>query len=450
MAATDEATRTSRRTAPPEALYDKLRPGPGMTASAVASNQSARLYAAMIEIVGTRGYQAVTVREVASRAGVSTRAFYAHFQDKDDCVLRTYELVVQRATAGIVAAQSGERDWWKRMRRAFEAFAREVEQRPLAARVALVEPYAMGSMALDRVRRTENLFEAMLANSLARTPEPVELPPLVVKGMVAGISRVATTRLLSGREGELLGLSSDLQQWVLSLHDVAAGEVRDLATHVLEARPALAPRHEPAASAANGSVREDDRALILTAVAKLAASKGYVALTAPRIRSAAGVSRRNFDNHFEGVQDCFLAALEQRTIGAVGLASAHAREGGNWADNVHLTIARLCAHIASDPLLSRLAFVDLVAAGSAGLRCRERIITQIAESFASGPAGEAPGALAAEASVGAVWAVLHGYVTAGRTHELARIAPTLSYLALAPAIGATRAAEAIRGAEERC
>lgn len=422
-----------------------------MTASAVASNQSARLHAAMIEIVGTRGYQAVTVREVANRAGVSTRAFYAHFQDKDDGVLRTYELVVQRATGEIVAAQSGERDWWERMRRAFEAFAREIEQRPRAARVALVEPYAMGPVALERMRRTESLFEAMLANSLARAPEPVELPPLVIKGMVAGVSRVATTRLLSGREDELLGLSSDLQQWVLSLRDVAADEVRDLATRVLEARPALAPpREEPSEPAEDGSVREDDRALILKAVAKLAASKGYGALTAPRIRSAAGVSRRNFDGHFEGVQDCFLAALEQRTLDAVAISSARARGGDDWACDVHVAIAHLCARVANDPLLSRLAFVDVLAAGSAGLRCRERIVNRIAESFASGPAGEAPGALAAEASVGAVWAVLHGYVTAGRTHELARIAPTLSYLALAPAVGARRAAEAIRGAEERC
>lgn len=447
MAATGEATNASRRAEPPGALYNKLRPGPGMTANEVASHQCARIHGAMIEIAGTGGYREVTVREVASRAGVSTRAFYAHFQDKDDCVLRTYELVVQQAAARIVAAQSGERDWRERMRRAFEAFAREMGQRPRAARLALVEPYAIGSAALERAHRTECLFEAMLAESLARAPGSIRLSPLVVKGMVAGVSRIARAQLLAGREGELFELSSDIQRWVLSLHDAAAGELRDLAAPTLKVRPApMSPRMT--APAADGSIREGDRALILTAVAKLAASKGYEALTVPRIRSAAGVSRRKFDSHFDGAQDCFLASLEQRATSAVSIASAHAPEG-NWACDVHITIAHLCAHIANDPLLSRLAFVDVFAAGPAGLRCRERIITQIAESFATGPVGEAPEALAAEASVGAIWAVLHDYVTAGRTHELPRIAPTLSYLALAPAVGATAAVEAIRGAGER-
>jgi hypothetical protein len=56
---------------------------------------------------------------------------------------------------------------------------------------------------------------------------------------------------------------------------------------------------------------------------------------------------------------------------------------------------------------------------------------------------ERPTALAAEASVGAVWAVLHHYATTGRVAELPKLAATVSYLVLAPAIGAERAVEAI-------
>jgi hypothetical protein len=50
-----------------------------------------------------------------------------------------------------------------------------------------------------------------------------------------------------------------------------------------------------------------------------------------------------------------------------------------------------------------------------------------------------PSELAAEASVGAVWGIVYGYIAAGHARELQHIAPMLSFLALAPAIGAVRA-----------
>jgi len=51
----------------------------------------------MIEIVADRGYEAVKMRELVVRAGVSTRAFYKHFSSKEDCFLRSQEMVVRRA-----------------------------------------------------------------------------------------------------------------------------------------------------------------------------------------------------------------------------------------------------------------------------------------------------------------------------------------------------------------
>ncbi|HXS33300.1 MAG TPA: TetR/AcrR family transcriptional regulator [Solirubrobacterales bacterium] len=402
----------------------------------------------MIEIAGGEGYESVTVRELVNLAGVSTRAFYLHFRDKEDCFLRTYELVVQRTTTRIVAAQNGERGWLERMRRAFEAFANEIAREPRSARLALVEPYAVGPTALEMVRRTDCLFEAMVAESLARAPEPFEIPPLVIKGMVAGVSRVARARLLSGRAGDMPGLARQLQRWVLSFNDPAAGRLKGLDPRPNERRP-LSP--EATLPFMGQSLREDDRTLILTAVAKLVASEGYSQLTIPRIRTAAGVSRRNFNTYFEGVEDCFLAALERRATTAIRAAAEHEyASGDDWARRVDTTVSRLCARIIGDPLLSRLAFVDAFAPGIAGLRCRENITTSLAKSFDAGaPPCLGSEEVASEASIGAIWAILHHYAVTGRTAELPRIAPTLSYLALAPAIGAPAAEETIRDGQER-
>lgn len=441
MAAVSEAAPTPGLLERSEPLYDKLSPGPGRSAREVASSQRARLHGAMIEIVGRRGYSEVTVRELSRLAGVSTGTFYAHFKDKDECLLRTYDLVVHRATTAIVATQSGERDQRQRLRQAFAAFAREVARRPQAACLALVEPYGVGPAAVERMLRTDCLFEKLLSQSLARTPETPAVPPLVVKGIVGGVSRVARARLLSGHENELPALSDELTRWVLSFRDDAAGRLNQLDGQC--ARIGSLYQSAQARQDVGPVVHEDDRALILVAVAKLAASQGYAQLTVPRIRSAAGVSRRSFDAHFDGVEDCFLAALELRTTNALEKAATVGPNGG-WASNIHMTIACLCAQIAIDPLLASIAFADISASGAAGLRCRERVITGISESFAASEGkGGSPDALAAEASVAAIWTILHHYVTSGRTRELPRLVPTLSYLALAPTVGAGAATEAI-------
>ena len=81
--------------------------------------------------------------------------------------------------------------------------------------------------------------------------------------------------------------------------------------------------------------------------------------------------------------------------------------------------------------------------------CRERTVAGIAESLRmSAPVGQRPSELAAEASIGAVWGVIHNHVALGRAHQLPRIVEILSYLALAPAIGAQQAVEAIAAEHE--
>jgi AcrR family transcriptional regulator len=446
VAATGEALAPTTPVADaPEALYRKLSPGPGMAAQEVASHQRARIHAAMIEIVGDEGYEAITVRKVSQLAGVSTRAFYQHFEGKEECFLRTYELVVQRAANRIVAAQSGERDSRERLRLAFAAFAREIESKPRAARLALIEAFAAGPAALERMRCTDTIFEAMIAESFGRIQDGIEMSPLLIKGIVAGVTCVARARLLEGREEELSEISDELLEWALSLRTDVVGELG-----VLDRRP-IPPCDAIDKSLAtvrtsgrSERTRETDRDLILAATAKLAATDGYWQLTAPRIRSAAGVSRRSFNANFDSVEDCFLASLDAHTSKALEYAATQAARGRNWLGGVYQAIASLCSYIAHDPVLTKLGFTEVFAPGPNGMRRRERLMVDIAGRFrASAPSAKRPSKLVAEASTGAIWGVLHRHITSGRAQQLPQLAATLSYLALAP-VGNQAALNAIR------
>ena len=448
MAETREASRPAG-VGTAGALYRKLSPGPARPAREVASHQRARICGAMVAAVAERGYDAVTVRELVRLAGVSTHTFYEHFGGKEGCLLSTYELAMQRAARRVVASQNGEDDSRARLRLAFSTLAAELARQPGAARLALLEaPPNLGPSALPRMRRADCVLEAVVRESLADAAGGVALPPLLAKGIVAGLARVVRARLLEGRERELPELAEELTEWALC-HCSEAVEALDR----LGPPPAPAPAAALDFGAAADGEEEapgDERALILAAVERLAAEEGYRQLTVPRIRSRAGVSRGSFDAHFTGVSDCFLAACELRAGRLFGEAFRAGASASSWQGGIHRASVALCVDIARQPALARLPLAELVAAGQEGMRCRERLIAAAAERLrAAAPSAQRPGELVAEASAGAIWGILEHQVAAGRARSLPHAAATLSLLAIAPAVGVPAAVEAIRREQQR-
>lgn len=434
---------------PAEALYAKLRPGPGKPVAEVAAHQRARVHSAMVELAGKHGYDAVTVRALTCRAGVSSRAFYQLFGSKEECFLQTYDRVVRRAVKRVVTAQAGERDWRMRLRLAFDAFVRELEREPEAARLALVEGYGVGPNALERVRRTEAMFEAMVAESFSHAPDGIVMPPMLIKGIVAGTARVARARLLEPRNRDLTGLGEGLTEWCLSYYSDAAESLLELGRQAVhregDLRFSLAPSSN-AEESARSSI--DDRALILNAVAKLIAVKGSAGLTLSEIQAATGVSRGAFKDHFAGVEECLAAAGELEARRAFAQAKMHAATVHSPASRVHHILTHLCLQLDSYPELTQLCFPGMSVSGPMRIRSHERIMAEMGGLVSGIPWGSSEQVdFNLEASVGAVWGVLDEAVATDSLSRLGSSAPTISFLALAPQIGAQAAADAILDAE---
>ncbi len=143
---------------------------------------------------------------------------------------------------------------------------------------------------------------------------------------------------------------------------------------------------------------EDERALILAATAKLASEEGYATLTVPRVRAAAGVSRRSFDAHFEGVADCFLATLETLSDHTLAAAAPLYLTADDWASGVHRMIAGLCRHLACDPTFAGLAFLEVFSPGPEAIQWRSEMIAKLATMLRRGaPPAQQPSEFAAEA-----------------------------------------------------
>ena len=189
-------------------------------------------------------------------------------------------------------------------------------------------------------------------------------------------------------------------------------------------------------------------ARLLRCAAQIAANSGYAQLSPARIAREAGVAEARFDELFESSEQCFLDALDRLSLEALVCATQAAQRTEGLA-MVHAGITALLRHIATSPVLVQVAFVEIFALGPDGIERRERLLGQFTDQLMRGLLqSRAPSRLVAEASIGAVWGILHHHVTRGATRLLPGLADHATYIALAPVIGGEAAAEVILCDEE--
>ncbi len=403
----------------------RLRPGPGQDPQSVAADQRERLQKAMTELVHEGGYPRVTVRELLSRAHVTKPTFYRLFSGKEDCFYATYAQAISEAFDRTEAATRGSDDRRQLLGFGLATLGAALIARPADANLVLLEPLSVGRLARARMRRVEAAFADLARRRFAELDEPVELPPLVARGLISGIGRVARRRVSRGRAAEFGADVGQLVDWALAISDVEA--MSGLAAR----RPAesTGTRVGPSPDRPPG----DERAMLVSAAARLATERGYEALTVADILATAGVSRPRFEAHFESVDDCFFAAVELGAAATVGEVQAAYRAGPSGSSGVARAIHALCAHLAGNPEVARLLFVEVFRPGRRVTRRGTGILTGLATLLRQCLAAETPPSeQSAEASVGAIWSLIRHEVERGRVAALPRLAPVLVWFALAP------------------
>ena len=119
------------------------------------------------------------------------------------------------------------------------------------------------------------------------------------------------------------------------------------------------------------------RERILLAMVEVAGERGFENTTVKLLTSRAGVSTSTFYEEFKGLRDCLIAVLDLALERVGGLiAQAFACEE-RWQDGVLGALTRLLVFFDSEPLLTRVWFVESVTAGSWALQRRERITAQL-------------------------------------------------------------------------
>jgi AcrR family transcriptional regulator len=419
-------------------LYERLPHGPHrLDHNQVIRNQRARVQGAMVEAVAASGgYEAVSVRQVVALAGVSRRSFYELYSNKLECFLSTFDVIAARGVKNIRSAyQDSEGPLEDRLRAALRQFAEGVKTNWKDARLMLVEAQTVVPAGLERLLRATATCEHMLFSTFAHAPDANPLPMPIVRGIVGGLYGSMSTCLREGQPSEMPAVSEELLCWTLVFESSAAAHITERA---IEPRTSPGEAGEP-----DGLVIADDRARMMHEALRLALIEDYKELSAPQIADEAGVSIDAFFELFAGKDECYLAGLD--TLGAELLQLVADPEllHGDWPRAVRRVIAELMRYLGERPLYAQTLVAGAFAAGPKSAARLLEIGRSISTVLVEGAPQPARTGIALDAIRAAIGHMIRCQVAADEIEHLPALSDYVSYIVLAPFIGADAAAAVV-------
>ena len=409
------------------------------------STQRERLLVGMLAAVTADGYGGATVANAIVRAGVSRRAFYEYFINKDDCFLALYRdisghLVDQIAHA--INDSPPERALYGVVRQLTE----HAEAKRAQAQLLVSDAMAGGPRALEERRRTVGQISERVQTALgiasAKTPSP-DLPT----GAVIGATQWLIAERMRRGERNLTRLAQELTKWLtcyehpIGKHRWSALSLGPLPEPVLDLpeRVETPPRSVLAekSSLLSSESAQSRRWRILFATAENAAETGYVATTVAAITARARLRRAVFYDHFRDKRQAFLtlhdlAFQQSMAVGATAYFSVK-----HWPERVwHCLLATSQLH-AAHPAIAHVGLVETHALGLPAIQRVEDSRLAFATLLRADSQGTSalPSVTAAEAIGAAIFEIAYDRVLHKQAQDLPRYTYLATYLALAPFLG---------------
>lgn len=175
----------------------------------------------------------------------------------------------------------------------------------------------------------------------------------------------------------------------------------------------------------------EHRSRVLEGMANAVSRKGYADTTIADIVGEASVSRRTFYEHFDSKADCLTVLYEAASHNALKVLRDSIDPAQGWQTQVEAALRAYMECLASNPVLVRTLFVEILHLGPEGLAARRRVNEELADFIVKtvGPAALTP--KMAMAIVGGINELILEYIEqdkAGQLEELVQPASRLVHL----------------------
>lgn len=216
----------------------------GFSRDFVAENQRERLLNGVVEAVVTHGYNETTIAAIVKAAGVSRRAFYEHFADKEECFAVAYRLILAHLCEDAERVAKSGHPWPDQVRLQLATLLETFAADPVVARFCMIEPLAAGGETAALHRDAMQRFAALLRPEPGDEPAHGSSARARERALVGGIATLIVNRLKAGGGEQLEQLLPDLHELVLTPY-LGREEAKRIAREPSPTAPADLP---PAAS----------------------------------------------------------------------------------------------------------------------------------------------------------------------------------------------------------
>jgi AcrR family transcriptional regulator len=182
----------------------------GLSREFVVANQRERILDATLAVASAAGYEAMSVEDIVSVAGVSRRTFYDYYRNKHEAFLDCYERVAMGLLGAVGDAYDPEVPLALRgelcLRAAMEYFAAD----PASTDVCIVQARASGPDAMERRDNAIAALAQIIDQAALEVPKATRPPEMTSRAIIGGINEIVHSRVLRGELAELPGMVPDM------------------------------------------------------------------------------------------------------------------------------------------------------------------------------------------------------------------------------------------------
>lgn len=205
------------------------RPLPGrepLPRDFIVRHQRARIIAALAQEASEKGFHAVTVADVVSRAGVGRNTFYENFGSKKECFLAAQEFAMSTALERVVDAAGELDDWSRRIEAGLAAFLGYVVEEPALARTCMVEALMAGPSSFHYYEESLQAFVSLFKLGRDVSPYGQDLPETLEEAVLGGVFWIVYQRLVVGDAKTIETLLPEIVEFALTPYLGAEGARR--------------------------------------------------------------------------------------------------------------------------------------------------------------------------------------------------------------------------------
>jgi AcrR family transcriptional regulator len=181
------------------------------------------------------------------------------------------------------------------------------------------------------------------------------------------------------------------------------------------------------------STSQEHRGRLLRGMATAVAAKGYADTTIADVVREASVSRRTFYEHFHDKAECLIALYEAASRNALRVLRESIDPSHGWQEQVERAIGAYLQCLATNPVLLRTLFVEILGLGPQGLEVRRAMhrelsdfLVQLVNAGTQRQANMTPGI--AMAVIGGVHELVLQAIEDGKVDELPQLTATATQL----------------------